>query len=57
MCWMFIGQLSWMFSWTRKLYSGEEGSDDDYGSDMEYEDKDAFGDSIDKSVDIWVTKW
>ena len=34
-----------------KLYSGEEGSDDDYYCDMEYEDEDAFGDSIDENME------
>ena len=34
-----------------KLYSGEEGSDDDYDSDMEYKDEDAFGDSVDENME------
>lgn len=33
-----------------KLYSEEEGSDDDYDSDIEYEDDNAFGDSIDENM-------
>ena len=35
---------------TGKLYSGEEGIDDDYDSDMEYEDEDDFGDSVDENM-------
>lgn len=39
-----------------KLYSEEEGSDDDYDSDIEYEDDNAFGDSIDENMrkyELW----
>ena len=50
MCCKFIGNFLECLVEPGKLYSEEEGSDDDYDSDIEYEDDNAFGDSIDENM-------